>query len=166
MKRLFVGIALVLLLLIGLSACADGGEGANPLPTPEEDDVSEGVPLDEDEPTPLTFALSEGVEGADEFVPSTYVRGDSLSDEELASILDRLPDLVQGGSDAVEFNRPQSIAIDVEARELIVNDSSNHRIGRFTLDGELISWLGGYGREGGRFHYPYGLCLLGDGARG
>lgn len=68
-----------------------------------------------------------------------------------------------GSGDEVEFNRPQSIEIDAEAREIIVTDSSNHRIGRFTLEGELIRWWGGFGREAGEFNYPYGLCLLDDG---
>ncbi|MCP4140610.1 MAG: hypothetical protein GY755_10035 [Chloroflexi bacterium] len=109
MKRFFMGIALVLLLIIGLTACTDGDERANPLPTPEEDVGDEGVPLEEDEPKPLTFSLSEGVEGADDFVPSSYVRGDSLSDEELASILNRLPDLVQSAGDTVDFNLPDEV---------------------------------------------------------
>lgn len=65
--------------------------------------------------------------------------------------------------DAVEFDRPQSIAINAERNELIVTDSSNHRVGRLTLDGELIAWYGEFGEEPGQFKYPYGLELLGDG---
>lgn len=67
---------------------------------------------------------------------------------------------------AVEFGRPQSIALDVENGWLLVADSSNHRVGKFTLDGELIRWFGsldGPGREPGEFRYPYGLTTLGDG---
>jgi hypothetical protein len=67
---------------------------------------------------------------------------------------------------AVEFNRPQSIALDLDRRELIVADACNHRIGRLDLDGKLIAWLGGEEAEKtefGRFQYPYGLALLGDG---
>jgi hypothetical protein len=70
------------------------------------------------------------------------------------------------GPDPVEFNRPQSIAIDLERRELIVNDACNHRIGRFTLEGRLIAWInaaGSVGPEPGQYAYPYGLALLGDG---
>lgn len=70
-------------------------------------------------------------------------------------------------ADPVQFARPQSIAIDHDRRELYVTDSSNHRVGRFTLDGELIAWIG---RDGalpgeapGEFRYPYGLALLDDG---
>lgn len=69
--------------------------------------------------------------------------------------------------DDVQLSRPQSLAIDTRAKELIVNDSCNHRVGRFTLEGELIAW---YGKPDeptdapGRFKYPYGLALLGDGS--
>jgi hypothetical protein len=67
------------------------------------------------------------------------------------------------GGREVRFNRPQSMAIDEESRELIVTDATNHRIGRFTLDGELLGWIGGPGRGRGQLGYPYGLELLGDG---
>lgn len=58
----------------------------------------------------------------------------------------------------VVFDRPQSIVIDPESRELIIADSCNHRVGRFTPDGELIAWLGAAGDE--EFRYPYGLELV------
>ncbi len=71
--------------------------------------------------------------------------------------------------DQIEFNRPQSIAIDSPgvsgAPELIVTDACNHRVGRFTLDGKLLAWIGSpesVGEGPGQFKYPYGLCLLGD----
>lgn len=67
----------------------------------------------------------------------------------------------------VQFNRPQSMALDLQRRELIVTDSCNHRVGRFTLEGELIAWIVGPGGEGnapGSFNYPYGVTLLGDGS--
>lgn len=61
------------------------------------------------------------------------------------------------------LSRPQSIAVDQRAGEVIVVDSANHRIGRFTLDGVLIAWLGGgagTGVEAQQFRYPYGVALL------
>lgn len=67
---------------------------------------------------------------------------------------------------AAEFQRPQSIAVDAAAGEVYVVDSRNHRIGRFTLDGQLKGWIGSPQRAGrglGEFRYPYGLALLGDG---
>ncbi|MEZ6232953.1 MAG: hypothetical protein R3B68_02075 [Phycisphaerales bacterium] len=69
-------------------------------------------------------------------------------------------------AERVEFNRPQAIGIDGLRRELVVVDSCNHRVGRFTLDGELIAWIGSpetAGDELGRFRYPWGLYLPGDG---
>jgi len=58
----------------------------------------------------------------------------------------------------VVFDRPQSIAIDPAARELIVADACNHRVGRFTLEGEHLAWFGGGASD--LFRYPYGLELL------
>jgi iron(III) transport system ATP-binding protein len=63
----------------------------------------------------------------------------------------------------IQFDRPQAIEIDTAAREVVVVDSSNHRLGRFTLDGKLVAWIGSpqtAGTELGQFRYPYGLCLL------
>ncbi|MFM9994648.1 MAG: hypothetical protein ACKVU4_02480 [Phycisphaerales bacterium] len=70
------------------------------------------------------------------------------------------------GPDAVEFDRPQSIALDVPRRRLIVADACDHRLGVFDLDGRLVRWIGSRetgGREPGRFNYPYGLALCPDG---
>lgn len=69
-------------------------------------------------------------------------------------------------ADPVEFSRPQSIEIDAGRRELVITDACNHRLGRFTLEGKLVAWISGpdkIGKELGRFTYPYGLCLPGDG---
>jgi len=71
-----------------------------------------------------------------------------------------------GAGPHVEFNRPQSIEIDRRRGELVVADACNHRVGRFTLDGQLIAWIGtrAEGTEGSDlFKYPYGICLLEDG---
>jgi DNA-binding beta-propeller fold protein YncE len=68
--------------------------------------------------------------------------------------------------ESVEFNRPQSIEIDAGAKELVVTDACNHRIGRFTYEGTLVKWIGGReqaGKAPGQMSYPYGLALLGDG---
>lgn len=71
-------------------------------------------------------------------------------------------------ADSIEFNRPQSIEIDRSrgSPELIISDACNHRIGRFTLDGALVAWIGSPETVGdglGQFKYPYGLCCVGDG---
>jgi hypothetical protein len=64
----------------------------------------------------------------------------------------------------IEFNRPQSIHLDIKHRELIIADSCNHRIGRFTPEGRLIAWLPQVkpGRARGELMYPYGMTLLPD----
>ncbi|MBC7772366.1 MAG: hypothetical protein H7210_07725 [Pyrinomonadaceae bacterium] len=73
----------------------------------------------------------------------------------------------------IEFDRPQSLAVvDVHTsqghseKQVIVTDSRNHRVGRFSLDGKLIAWMGapdGPGDGPGEFRIPYGLEPLGDG---
>ncbi|MCZ7634145.1 MAG: hypothetical protein M5U20_11805 [Phycisphaerales bacterium] len=70
-----------------------------------------------------------------------------------------------GSGGGVEFNRPQSIAWEPTRREIIVADSCNHRVGRFTPEGALVAWYGSpahAGAEPGRFRYPYGLAVLPD----
>ncbi len=68
---------------------------------------------------------------------------------------------VNGGGEGVEFNRVQSLAINAVDSELVLTDAGNHRVGRFTLDGELKSWIGSPNEAGtGAFDYPYGLLLL------
>lgn len=60
------------------------------------------------------------------------------------------------------FDRPQSLAL--SAREIVVADSCNHRLGRFTPDGDLIAWidLAAEGQPG--LNYPYAVILLADGS--
>jgi len=68
-----------------------------------------------------------------------------------------------GKGTGLEFNRPQSIAIDATRGELVVADACNHRLVRVRLsDGTQAGVIGGPGAEAGRFKYPYGLVLLGD----
>ncbi|MBT7326338.1 MAG: hypothetical protein HN855_14365, partial [Anaerolineae bacterium] len=109
MKRLIMGITIILLLIIGLVACSAGDETSTPLPTPEEEAGDEGTPLDEDDPEPLTFTLSNGSEEPTEFISSAYVKGDPLAGEELASLLARLPALVADPSDTTDFNLPDEV---------------------------------------------------------
>jgi len=67
------------------------------------------------------------------------------------------------GDEGIRFNRPQAIGLDAARGELVVVDACNHRLGRFTLDGELLRWIGGPGDRPGEFNYPYGVCVLEDG---
>lgn len=68
-----------------------------------------------------------------------------------------------GSAEQVEFNRPQSIAVS-GTRELVIADACNHRVGRFTLEGELVKWIGSIGDGPGQLAYPYGITLPGDGS--
>jgi NHL repeat-containing protein len=63
------------------------------------------------------------------------------------------------GTREAEFERPQALAIDHERRELFMLDNNNHRIGTFTLEGELIGWIG---VEPGQAEFlnPQGFVLL------
>jgi hypothetical protein len=65
--------------------------------------------------------------------------------------------------DRAAFSRPQSLYLDAARGELLVADACNHRIGRFSLEGELKGWVGGPGRGAGEFMYPYGVVGLGNG---
>ncbi len=71
------------------------------------------------------------------------------------------------GSAGVVFSRPQSLVYDARAKQLIVVDAANHRLGVFSPDGELIRWIGRAdgtpGQALGEFCYPYGIALLADG---
>jgi DNA-binding beta-propeller fold protein YncE len=69
------------------------------------------------------------------------------------------------GRAAVEFNRPQAMGLDLARGRMAVTDACNHRIGVFTLEGELVRWIGSPGVAGTPegFAYPYGLALMGDG---
>lgn len=73
-------------------------------------------------------------------------------------------------ADPSGFQRPQALALRPASGdrpdELIVTDSVNHRLGRFTLDGGLIAWLNGAGvpgRSAGQFWHPRGMLMLEDG---
>jgi DNA-binding beta-propeller fold protein YncE len=73
-------------------------------------------------------------------------------------------------ADPEGFQRPQSIVLrkgnGTRPDELVLTDSINHRVGRFTLDGKLIAWFNGAGVPGkapGQFWHPRGLTLLEDG---
>ena len=46
---------------------------------------------------------------------------------------------------------------------LLVADGKNHRIQRFTADGEFVSTWGGFGDGDGQFNYPWGINVDGDG---
>ena len=67
--------------------------------------------------------------------------------------------------DNVQFSRPQTMSLTDDGSQLIISDACNHRIGVFTLEGELVRWIAtrGPGKEPGQVSYPYAIVPLGDG---
>jgi len=70
-------------------------------------------------------------------------------------------------SDApIALSRPQSIALWTDPdgqRELIVTDASHHRVGRLSLDDQLIKWFGDpLDTSDDAYRFPYGLTILDD----
>jgi DNA-binding beta-propeller fold protein YncE len=65
--------------------------------------------------------------------------------------------------DGKRLARPTGLAVDDE-QTLWTADACNHRVVRFSLDGQVLSTFGGYGREPGEMRYPYDLDLAPDGS--
>jgi DNA-binding beta-propeller fold protein YncE len=71
------------------------------------------------------------------------------------------------GSGPGEFRRPQGLAVhaampgpDGAPREaLLVADSCNHRVQRFSLDGEFLDAWGSCGEGLGEFKYPFAIAI-------
>jgi DNA-binding beta-propeller fold protein YncE len=63
--------------------------------------------------------------------------------------------------DGKRLNRPAGVIVDDE-QTLWVADACNHRLLRFTLDGELLMAVGHFGNAPGEMRYPYDLCLTPD----
>ena len=61
------------------------------------------------------------------------------------------------------LRRPAGLAIDRE-QTLWVADACNHRIIRFSLDGEVLTTFGTLGDAPGELRYPYDLCVCDDGS--
>ena len=57
-----------------------------------------------------------------------------------------------------ELNGPSGIALDADENVWVVS-SLNHRVERFTRDGEHVSGFGGFGTEPGRLNYPWGVAI-------
>lgn len=64
--------------------------------------------------------------------------------------------------DGRRLRRPAGIDIDDE-QTLWVADACNHRLVRFSLDGELLATVGSFGDEPGELRYPYDLCVSPEG---
>ena len=62
------------------------------------------------------------------------------------------------GSGDGGFDGPSGIAIDPEDTLYIV-DSRNHRVQKFTTDGEFLSTWGSLGSAEGQFNSPWGITI-------
>src|SRR5437867_2497324 len=68
-----------------------------------------------------------------------------------------MPSTAAGSGDG-EFDGPSGIAIDQQDMLYIV-DSRNHRVQKFTKDGEFLSQWGSLGSAEGQFNSPWGLTV-------
>ena len=57
-----------------------------------------------------------------------------------------------------ELNAPSGIALDADGNVWVVS-SLNHRIERFTRDGQHISGFGGFGSDPGQLNHPWGIAV-------
>lgn len=125
-------------------------------------------------PTDVAVALKPGGKAIDRIFVSEYGGNDRISVFDASHAFMYTFGKEGRGDDpkAIEFNRPQSMVIRQKSdgsSELVVVDACNHRLGRFTLEGKLIGWVGGLGaaagpgKDAGRFSYPYGVAILPDG---
>ncbi len=62
------------------------------------------------------------------------------------------------GSGNGQFNHPEQIAIDLEGN-IFVTDTGNHRIQKFTSEGEFITMWGSKGSGDGQFYFPRGIAV-------
>lgn len=109
--------------------------------------------------------------GNDRITRHAVVRdGDDVSLQWMGQI--GIPSETVDGSDGVvALSRPQSIGVwnNAGVQELIVLDSSHHRVGRLTLggemDGELIEWYSNdHDADFAAMKFPYGVTVLDDGS--
>jgi uncharacterized protein YjdB/sugar lactone lactonase YvrE len=93
-------------------------------------------------------------------------RGDAVTSKNFINILnsngDNLANFGANGSNASQFNLPESIAIDAKGN-LFIADAKNHRIQKFDSNRNfLLSW-GGFGTNSGQFNSPSGIAIDKDG---
>ncbi|HZW11160.1 MAG TPA: hypothetical protein VFF69_14760 [Phycisphaerales bacterium] len=118
-------------------------------------------------PTDVAVLTSADGAAVERIYVSEYGGNDRISVFDAAgSFLFEFGELGEGiDPGALEFSRPQSMVIDRARRELLVTDACNHRIGRFTLEGELLGWIGSPDAPADapvQLRFPYGLELLAD----
>ena len=120
---------------------------------------------------PTDVAVAIDADGGVLAYVSEYGGNDRVTRFKIAADGSATPEFAFGGfghahEDGLVFHRPQSLLWDEARRELVVADSGNHRVGRFTPEGELLAWMGSpetAGEGPGSFFYPRGVELLSDG---
>ncbi len=63
-----------------------------------------------------------------------------------------------GGSDPGQLGAPAGLALDAN-EDLYITEQGNHRVSRFTRDGEFLMTFGGHGSAPGQFHKPWGITV-------
>ncbi len=63
-----------------------------------------------------------------------------------------------GGSDPGQLGAPAGLALDAN-EDLYITEQGNHRVSRFTRDGEFLMTFGGPGSAPGQFHKPWGITV-------
>jgi len=105
--------------------------------------------------------------GNDRITRYAVVRSDDGIQMQWAGQIGVPSETVDGSDGAVALSRPQSIGVwDHDGQEeLIVVDSSHHRVGRVTIDGELIAWYrADHDAAFAPMEFPYGVRVLDDGS--
>ena len=69
----------------------------------------------------------------------------------------------ESGSGEGQLNGAAGIALDADGSVVVV-DSLNHRVQRFTRDGEYLGGFGGHGSGDGQFDMPWGVTIDAEGA--
>ena len=67
-----------------------------------------------------------------------------------------------GGSDPGQLGAPAGLALDAN-EDLYITEQGNHRVSRFTRDGEFLMTFGGPGSAPGQFHKPWGITVDSEG---
>ena len=62
------------------------------------------------------------------------------------------------GTGPGQFNNPYGVAVDASGNVYVV-ESDNHRIQKFTSNGEYITQWGSYGTGPGQFDWPQGVAI-------
>jgi hypothetical protein len=63
------------------------------------------------------------------------------------------------GVSSNQFNAPSGLALTPDGRILVVSDSDNHRLLRFTTSGQPQGWIGGPNTNWVKFHVPKGIAF-------